>query len=239
MCADNQHEMIFRRYFDFVIDLIFPTRCVSCRREGELFCSSCAARVSLNEQQFCPVCWSLNLGGKVCVACESKSPLTGLRVAASYAENPTLAVAVKTLKYKFSKSLARNLAVILTNAITQKNYGTERVITAIPLYAKRLRYRGFNQAELLAREVACNLQLPYEDLLIRNRNTLQQAKLSRGKRLQNLLGAFTCISKANLQDKTIILVDDVASTGATISEAAKVLRTAGAKEVWGLVIARG
>jgi len=231
--------MIFKRCCDFVIDLIFPIRCVSCRREGEWFCSSCAAKVSLSQKQFCPVCWNFNLGGKVCENCKTKTPLAGLRVAASYAENPTLASAVKTLKYKFSKPLARNLAGILTRAITQKDYAEERIITAIPLHAKRLRYRGFNQAELLAREVSQNLQLPYEDLLIRNRNTLQQAKLSREKRLQNLRDAFSLASSINLQNKTVILVDDIASTATTLSEAAKVLRAAGAKEVWGLVIARG
>ncbi|MDD3066699.1 MAG: ComF family protein [Candidatus Gracilibacteria bacterium] len=231
--------MIFARCCDFVIDLIFPIHCVSCRREGEWFCSGCATKVTLNQKQFCPVCWQPSSGGKTCETCRGISPLAGLRVAASYAENPTLAAAVKTLKYKFSQPLARNLAEILTRAITQKNYAEERIITAIPLHTKRLRYRGFNQAELLAREVASNLQLPYENLLIRSRNTLQQAKLSREKRLQNLRDAFSLASPISLQNKTVILVDDIASTATTLSEAAKVLRAAGAKEVWGLVIARG
>lgn len=227
------------RIKNILLDLIFPIRCVGCRQEGEWFCSSCATKVILNEKQFCPVCWQTSFGGKVCENCKNKTPLAGLRVAASYAENPDLAAAVKTLKYKFSQPLARNLASILTRAIKQKDYVEERIITAIPLHPKRLRYRGFNQAELLAREVAQNLQLPYADLLIRNRNTLQQAKLSREKRLQNLRDAFSLASPINLQNKTVILVDDVASTATTITEAAKVLRAAGAKEVWGLVIARG
>jgi ComF family protein len=222
-----------------LLDLIFPIRCVGCQSEGEWFCSSCAAKVTFNEKQFCPVCWQESFGGKVCENCKSKTALTGLRVAASYEKNPELATAVKTLKYKFSQPLAQNLAGILSRAITQKDYAEQRIITPIPLHAKRLRYRGFNQAELLAREVAQNLQLPFQNLLIRQRNTMQQAKLSREKRLQNLRDAFIVDSTLDLKNTTVILIDDVASTATTLSEAAKVLRTAGAGEVWGLVIARG
>jgi ComF family protein len=233
--------MIFSRLRDFVTDLVFPIHCVSCRREGEWFCSDCAAKVHLNDKQFCPACWQPSLGGKTCEACREISPLAGLRVAASYEKNPELATAVKTLKYKFSKPIARNLAGILSRAIKQKEYPEERVVTAIPLHPKRLRYRGFNQAELLAREVAKNLQLPYEDLLIRNRNTPQQAKLPRSKRLKNLEGAFSLNPKSqvDLHGKIIILVDDVASTATTLNEAAKIFQASGVKKVWGLVLARG
>ena len=167
------------------------------------------------------------------------SPLDGLRVAGSYQKNPELAKAIQTLKYKFSDNLAKNLGEILSQSITQKDYSDERVVSFIPLHKKRLRWRGFNQAELLAKQVATNINLPLENLLVRTKNTSQQAKLSRAERLKNLEKAFSLSPCTSLENKTVILVDDVASTTSTLLEAAQVLKKNGAKEVWGLVLARG
>ncbi|MFH1375603.1 MAG: ComF family protein [Patescibacteria group bacterium] len=217
--------------------MVFPVRCIGCSAEGELLCEECLGKVQLNAEQFCPVCWQPSLGGKVCARCES--PLAGLRVAASYERNPELAKAVRTLKYKFSENLAGRLAQILSCSIQQKSYIGERVITPVPLHRKRERWRGFNQAELLATAVAEKLNLPLEHLLVRTKNTPQQAKLSKQERLKNLDDAFTLISKVTVKNKTVILVDDIASTGSTLFECAKVLEKHGAKEVWGLVLARG
>ncbi|MFH1546697.1 MAG: ComF family protein [Patescibacteria group bacterium] len=222
---------------DFLLELVFPVRCVGCRTEGEWFCGVCAKKVRLNEKQFCPLCWQENFGGRLCENCEAS--LAGLRVAASYERNPELAEAVKTLKYKFSEPLARNLGELLARAVAQKSYASERVVSFIPLHKKRQRWRGFNQAELLARFVAANLGLPLAELLVRTKNTSQQAKLSREERLQNLRDAFALRPDSAVAGKTVILVDDIASTGSTLLEAAKILRSGGAREVWGLVLARG
>ncbi|MFH0834532.1 MAG: ComF family protein [Patescibacteria group bacterium] len=220
-----------------LLEIIFPVRCTGCGAEGEWFCESCTQKIVPNAKQFCPVCWRENFGGKVCVRCSSS--LDGLRVAASYQKNPELARAIATLKYKFSENLAQNLGAILARSVVQKNYFGERVIVPIPLHKKRLRWRGFNQAELLARSAAQKLDLPLQDLLLRTKNTAQQAKLSRAERLRNLENAFVLKSDFSVRDKTILLVDDVASTATTLLEAAKVLKKAGAREVWGLVLARG
>ena len=221
----------------FCFDLIFPVRCIGCGLEGELLCEECLGRVQLNKEQFCPVCWQPSLGGKVCGSCDS--PLAGLRVAASYERNPELAKAVRTLKYKFSEDLAGKLAQILVRSIQQKSYVGERVITPVPLHRKRERWRGFNQAELLATAVAEKLNLPLEHLLIRAKNTSQQAKLSKQERLKNIGGAFVLAPEIVMKDRTVILVDDIASTGSTLIECAKVLKKNGAKKIWGLVLARG
>ena len=218
----------------FILDLVFPVCCTGCGQEGEWFCKNCAGAIRLNEVQFCPVCWRESPEGKVCENCDS--PLTGLRAAASYKKNPELAKAVKTFKYKFSENLARNLGGLLIHDFF---LDLDAVIVPIPLHKKRLRWRGFNQAELLAREVGKNLDLPVTSLLKRVKNTSQQAKLSRQERLQNLTQAFEFDSDIDLAGKTVILVDDIASTGTTLIEAAKVLRAAGAAQVWGLVLARG
>ena len=202
-------------------------------------CAECAGKIQLRETQFCPVCWHESAFGKTCAACHSRSTLAGLRVAASYEQNPILARVIEQLKYKFSEPLADTLAESLAHVIREVNYDRERIVTFVPLHAQRERWRGFNQAELLARAVAKQLNLPLAPLLTRTRNTLQQAKLKRAERLTNLTDAFTLASDSSLAEKTIILVDDVASTGATLIECAQVLRHARAAEVWGLVVARG
>ncbi|MCF7836893.1 ComF family protein [Candidatus Gracilibacteria bacterium] len=221
-----------------LLEILFPIRCVGCGEEGEWFCGSCASRVELNQKQFCPICWQENLGGRVCMDCRGSS-LDGLRVAGSYQKNPELAKAIQTLKYKFSDNLAKNLGEILSQSITQKNYDGARVVSFIPLHQKRLRWRGFNQAELLAQTVSQNLNLPLAESLLRQKNTSQQAKLSRQERMQNLRDAFALHPDFSAKNKIVILVDDVASTSTTLLEAAQVLKKNGAKEVWGLVLARG
>ena len=225
------------KFKNFFLEMIFTVRCVGCGEEGEWFCGNCVRKIQLNQKQFCPICWRENFGGKVCDRCESS--LAGIRVAASYEKNPELARAVKTLKYKFSKNLAENLAMILARSVSQKNYTSERVVSFVPLHKKRLKWRGFNQAELLAKKVSMNLNLPLENFLIRTKNTPQQVKLSRKERLQNLKNAFEVSLEFSVVNKTVILVDDISSTSSTLVECAKVLKKAGAKEVWGLVLARG
>jgi len=228
---------VLQKLKNSVLDIIFPVRCVACGSEGEWFCENCISKIQLNEKQSCPVCWKVSPEGKVCDSCES--PLDGLWVAASYEKNPELAKAVKTFKYKFSDNLVKNLGEILVQSFLDKDYIEEQLVTFIPLHRRRLSWRGFNQAELLAKKVAKNLNIPLQDLLVRQKNTPQQAKLSREKRLHNLRGAFALSPEFSAQDKMVILVDDISSTGTTLLEAAKVLKKAGVKEVWGLVLARG
>jgi ComF family protein len=231
---------VFIQLKHFLLDLIFPIRCIGCGTEGSWFCETCTERVKLKTEQNCPVCWQVSPGGQTCGNCKNKTDLAGLRVAASYEANPELARAVKTLKYKFSDPLATNLGSLLVRAIqTKQNYPGERILVPVPLHPRRKNWRGFNQAELLARTAAEKLNLPVENILLRTKNTPQQARLSRTARLINLKDAFAIQPETNLQNKTVILIDDVASTGATLGECASALRKAGAKSVWGLVLARG
>ena len=121
----------------------------------------------------------------------------------------------------------------------------------IPLHKKRLKNRGFNQAELLAKEIAEHYSLCLEtEILKRKQAIIPQAKIKNHKaRRANIKNIFEidpkftkkCVVKKQnlLKDKTIILIDDVTTTGATLSEAAKILKRAGTKEVWGLVVAKG
>jgi len=118
------------------------------------------------------------------------------------------------------------------------------MVVPIPLHPRRLRWRGFNQSALLAGHIAANLlpqnPLPFdENMLVRKRYTPPQMEISNYQnRKQNIAGAFSLAGRKDVRNKTVLLIDDVATTGSTIFECARVLKAAGAREVFAAVIAR-
>lgn len=115
---------------------------------------------------------------------------------------------------------------------------TDTTLIPIPLSKKRLRWRGFNQAELLARELAAAFAYPLNQDLKRIKHAWPQADLNGAERLNNIADSFAWTG-TSLGGRTIILIDDVATTGATLNEAARILKTAGAGAIYGLVLAKG
>ncbi len=127
-------------------------------------------------------------------------------------------------------------------AVTYFKFSSDKdvIITPVPLHRNRIWARGFNQADILAREIAKLLGVNFANLLIRSKNTKPQFGLSRNLRRQNVDGIFRFNLKktAIIKNKTIVLIDDVIATGSTLKECAKVLKNNGAKEIWALVLAR-
>lgn len=112
------------------------------------------------------------------------------------------------------------------------------LITAVPLHKTRERKRGYNQSELLAKELSVSLKIPYCALLVRDRQTKPQFELKKEERTKNILGAFTQNPKLKTQNlKCVILVDDITTTGATLRECAKMLKKSGAVKVLGITLA--
>jgi len=172
--------------------------------------------------------------------------------------------AIHIFKYRFVKDLAQPLSALMAEQLKNRRickksacggsagggknsipFGPDipenRIIIPVPLHPKRFRWRGFNQAELLAENLAKRFDVPLEkSLLARAKNNIPQAEIKeRRARLENIRGAFNCAESPKLKDKTVILVDDVCTTAGTMSECAKVLKDSGAREVWGAVVARG
>jgi ComF family protein len=147
---------------------------------------------------------------------------------------------ILALKYSDNGFVARAVAPYMSAVFmkkcprTYKNY----IIIPVPLCKARLRERGYNQSELLARETARHLSLPIlTDVLIRTKKTEPQKKMTPAQRAENLKNAFA-VENANLiTDKHILLIDDVITTGATTKECAQVLRKAGAKQIKILTVA--
>lgn len=244
---------LFERIKIFLLDILFPIQCLGCGKEGQWICDECLEAIKLTDYLVCPICKKNSVSGKVCWLCQDKTALAGLLVACSY-KNEFLKKAIHIFKYKFVQDLSKPLAVFLIQRLEtvfgseffpafwkDEVYSSEFLIIPVPLHQKRLRWRGFNQAELLGKRVSSFLKLPFKgDVLIRRRYTIPQTEIkNKEKRKENIKGAFQCIVPEKVKAKRIILVDDVCTTASTLNECAKALSKSGAKEIWGLVLARG
>ena len=236
--------MLILKIHQFILDILFPINCISCRKEGQWLCEICQTRIKTRDEHFCPICEKvITPDGRTCLACKKKNALNGLVVASSYVQVP-IANAVHLFKYRFVTDLHLPLGSLLVNVLRKTEIPLPDVITAVPLHQRRLRWRGFNQSALLAKHLSTHL-LPQdiiefdENILVRKRYTTPQMGLRDYQaRQQNISDAFSVRDQQNIQGKTVLLVDDIATTGSTLFECARVLKNAGAKEVFAVVIAR-
>ncbi len=226
----------------FLIDLFFPVSCLNCGREGEYLCQDCRAILPILENYFCLCQKPIRLPkpGK-CKKCQKKK-LNGLYFALSY-QNQSVKKIIRMFKYQpFAKDLAKTLAsliIIHFQLIEKGGNFSDFILIPVPLGKRRLKERGFNQAEEIGKELSDFLKIsPLGNCLFKIKETSPQIELSEKEREENVLGVFSCQNKNKIQGKKIFLIDDVYTTGSTMEECARVLKTAGAKEVWGIVVAR-
>lgn len=246
------------KIYNFVLDILFPVYCLGCDFEGEWICGECVKKIKILKKQSCPICNSESKTGAICFNCRNKTELNGVIVASNYTkkegEENLVKDAIHVFKYRFVKDLAGPLSELIAaqlknRQLVKKEKGIplgpdiieDRIVIPVPLHPKRFKWRGFNQAELLAEKIAERFSLPLEkSALVRAKNNIPQVKIKdRRERLENIHGAFQCIDAEMVKGKRLILVDDVCTTAGTMSECAKVLKRSGAKEVWGVVVARG
>jgi ComF family protein len=164
----------------------------------------------------------------------------GVICAALYEAGPTKQI-IHCLKYSGITELSDILGELICQKLARlmTDLSKELVIVPVPLHKARMAERGFNQSELIGKFVSYRLNIPGGDALSRTRSTKPQADLKRRERLTNLTGCFFVADRGFIVGKSVLLIDDVATTGTTINECAKVLLSAGAKEVWGVVAAHG
>lgn len=194
----------------------------------------------------CAVCGDKNETGKACAHCKPRvRHLDRASWATSYGD--TLARTVIThCKYFGEKGLATPLGIRMIPPLenllqTTTTPRADIILIPIPLHTRKKRERGFNQSELIAREISTASSIPLvTHALVRTRYTPPQVKTrSEEERRQNILGAFSATNASHVRGKTVILIDDVLTTGSTANDAARALKEAGAKEVWALVVAKG
>ena len=220
-----------------ILDLFFPPRCASCGRVGEWFCTACAARVQPLMPPLCAHCSLPISSGNLCERCRQEpSSLEGIRAAVRYVE--PLRAAILRLKFSGWQAVAEPLSDYLWQVWRREPLPVD-ILVPVPSDKARLRARGYNQSALLARGLAKRIGKPvWEDALERTRSTARQVELTSAQRWQNVNGAFRCRSGVMVRGQSVLLVDDICTTGATLEACAATLRAAGARAVWGIALAR-
>ncbi len=210
---------------DAILNWIFPTSCLCCGDEGEQLCPKCCAHVRALE-----------------VDPPVPDGLDYIRCATAYAA--PVSDVIHALKYGSAATvgpiLGKLMATLLATPTINDQLSTinSPLLIPVPIHRRRQRERGFNQAELLAREASSAYGWdPRPDVLARTRYTPPQAKLDRAARQTNLHGAFTVLDAGALRGRHALLVDDVLTTGATLTACAVALRDSGAASVGGLCLA--
>lgn len=172
---------------------------------------------------------------------QKKHGIAVLYAATRYHER-VIAQLIAHYKYEFAREISLDLAELLLKHLSYAHFEKKEshIIVPVPLHAKRLRRRGFNQADLIAKEIAKRHAIPYHPtLLMRVKNTVPQIEMSRrADRIKNIEGAFMCAKPETVKNKTAIIVDDVSTTGATLAECARALKQAGARSVIAFVVAK-
>lgn len=225
---------------EWLLDLVFPKICVGCGTEGEFLCPECSASL-IARAPSCPVCGARSLDGVLGGACEEKMSLRRFFAPFRY-RDPLVREIIHTYKYEGVRGLGPILAGRLAEAIRTYPIPLPKstVLAPIPLHPRRERERGFNQAELLARALGERLGLGVENILIRTRPTKEQISMeSHEARRENMRGVFALAPNADARGKAVVLIDDVATSGATLAEAARTLRSAGVRTVSAFVLAKG
>lgn len=213
-------------------EYIAPVACVVCGNNGELVCADCRDKLLVTKRPTCFRCNRLTTDGRTCSSCRSSVQLAGASVASHY-DGPVKEL-ILALKFNNAISAAEIIAELLIPLLADKTFD---LVISVPTTAGRYRRRGYNQARLIAQVVAAKLALPYRDSL-RRLGSARQLGHSRQERLQQLSDSIIYRSTLELAGARILLIDDVMTTGATMAECAAVLKTAGAKSVWGGVIAK-
>jgi len=215
----------------FLLNLLFPAHCLGCGRNGDWLCAKCSASLAG---------FSIDRVNRDQLIIPN---LDKIYIAGNY-ENPLLAQLIKKFKYDFLFALGDTLGRRLADYWSRQLWlwpnlkANEILLVPIPLSKERYHWRGFNQAEILTRYLGREFGYEVSSALTKINHTAPQAELSEEGRLTNMAGCL-CWTGGDLQSQTVIIIDDVVTTGATLNEAALCLRQAGAKKIYGLVLAKG
>jgi ComF family protein len=225
------------------LDISFPKFCLNCGREGNYFCEDCKSCIEISPNIYC-LCEKPKILSKTgkCNLCRQRN-LDGLYSALPYQNNLVKKI-IHNFKYEpFIKELSKTLSFLMIEHLQMlysKPDFSSFVFVPTPLHIKRLKWRGFNQSEKIAKEIAGYFKADVlSDVLIKNKGTSPQMELSKEKREKNVKNAFSVKNTEVIRNKKILLLDDVYTTGSTMEECARVLKKTGAKEVFGMTIARG
>ncbi len=219
-------------------DWLFPPHCGGCDLPGVRWCKQCSQNTLEIDQPICPICGDISIvvPGEPCSKCQTSRPIyTALRSYTIYSGH--IREAIHKLKYQHDIGLGEALSRPMIASLQKLNWSLD-IITSVPLGLVRLEERGYNQATLLARPIALCMKVLFSSrALIRTRETRSQVGLTVSERQANMADAFRANSKI-VKGKSVLVVDDVATSGATLNACAKALLDEGAARVYGFSLAR-
>lgn len=215
----------FKNLYSIILESIYPIYCINCKKRGEIICENCINYLNLSE----------------------KETPDNIYAVFSY-QNEIIKKIIWLLKYHKRKIIGEKLGELLyenfletINEIQEYSKGQRIIVIPVPLSKTRRKDRGYNQSEIIAKGFCFSNKEIFElrnDIIIKIKNTLPQAKITdRKRRLKNMIGVFDIKDKEAIRGRTIIVIDDVTTTGATIGEIIKVLNKNKAKKVLGLAVA--
>lgn len=235
--------------YTYIVDflnLLFPKYCVNCRKLGDYICSNCFSFISFDTDGVCGVCDKPSINKLTHPGCKKKYSIDG--VFSSILYKGVSKKLIYNFKYKpYLADLRKILSDLFYEGLIQKQefYNVIKdpqklIFVPIPLYSGRERTRGYNQAEILAEELSKRLGFKTLNMLKRVKKTSSQVGLSKKQRMENIKEAFELSpnSASYVKGASAFLVDDVFTTGSTLTEAARILKRNGMKSVWGLTLAR-
>lgn len=234
--------MILKKIENFLLDVLFPPICLNCRKypeNGGLLCDACYSLIKVNNTAFCAVCRGRLPENKN----HCHRPLFLLAAATDY-DDPVVRDLIRHFKYKNFRGAAEILGEILNeylkNLLGNGGFKIENsIVVPIPLHPNRERKRGFNQSKLLAEAIAKNFNLELREPLERIKNNKPQIEMKDDEaRQKNINGCFKLADGAEIKGENILLVDDVFTSGATMNEAAKILKEKGVGKIIVLVAAK-
>lgn len=234
------------RFRSTVFQFFLPPQCPCCERfseEGKQgFCSNCLSQIRWIEPPFCSICGIPFISREVethpCGACVTHRKYFTIARALGAFEG-SLQEAIHRWKYEGKTYLTPFFADWMAEGLNRHwEPGSLDLLIPVPLHTRRLRERGFNQSLLLVRELSCRTGIPYrKSILQKKKSTIPQVNLSGVEREKELRGTFHVIGKEELSGLSVLLIDDVYTTGATVNECSKVLLREGAKRVDVLTLA--
>ncbi|MEL7568828.1 MAG: ComF family protein [Dehalobacterium sp.] len=242
-------RQIFADCWQALLNLIFPTcRCIYCGQESILnsagLCHNCQSDLENGKRDFkscatCPI--FIPVKERYCINCRRGKEHWFSAAIAVFPYQGEIREVIHDFKYRGAVKWARLLGSLMGEAVGKdRRFHDINMVIPVPLYESRKKMRGYNQSELLAKEIGRGLGLPVTvDNLTRIKDTPSQTGLDKEGRRENLVNAFETLESSKLQGKNILLVDDIYTTGATVETCSRILKIGGAKSVFVVTCAAG
>ena len=217
-----------------VISFLSPDQCLICYQDASMLCDDCSAQIFRNNESRCYLCNMMTSQNQICPSCRSGSRLRRVWWLGLYKDD--LKKCIGEMKFHRKRAYARRFGELFAGTVPY--LADDTLVIPAPTASRRIRQRSFDQAVIIARSFAAHRSLKALPRLLQRRNQDDQIGKRRADRIHQMKDSFVVSNSRAICGKSILLVDDVVTTGATLESAAAILRKHGAKHVDAVVIAR-